>query len=112
MFEDEYNRIPFVIHAEQVTLENVEELAQVCDGSVEMRPSRMLGTLVNLPVIKLKDQNRTKFLEATLGCWIVRLKGSYRIYKPAQFEATFVKKDVADAVQELQILPVPVQVGV
>ena len=84
-------RKPFPIQFEQVTLENIHEVAAWCKGTVEMRPQRMLGTPVELPVIKIKGQGdqRNKFFDATLGCYVVELKGSFRVYKPAQFEASF-----------------------
>jgi len=42
-------------------------------------------------VIKIQGQgdNRGKEFTATLGCYIVELKGSFRVYKPQQFESSF-----------------------
>jgi len=91
---DEYDRAPFTVNAKQVTLDNIEELAQICGGVIEKRDAKMLGAIVQLPIIRLKGtgDNRGKTFEATLGCWIVELKGSYRVYKEAQFQASFVKR--------------------
>lgn len=84
-------RKPFPIRYEQVTLENIEEVAAWCKGTVEKREQRMLGTTVSLPVIKVRGQGdqRNKFFDAALGCYVVELKGSFRVYKPQQFEASF-----------------------
>lgn len=87
----QFTRKPFPVNAVQVTLQNVDEVAQWCGGDVALRPTKMMGTYTDLPVILLKGQgeNRGKDFEAALGCWIVELKGSFRSYKPQQFESSF-----------------------
>lgn len=87
----QYTRKPFPVDAVQVSLQNIEEVAAWCKGTVEQVPTRMLGTQTLLPCIKIQGQgeNREKQFVASLGCFIVELKGSYRVYKPAQFEASF-----------------------
>lgn len=88
----QFTRKPFPVAAVQVTLQNIEEVAEWSNGTIEYRPTRMMGTTTDLPVIRLKGQgegNRGKDFEAALGFWVVELKGSFRSYKPAVFEATF-----------------------
>jgi hypothetical protein len=87
----QFTRKPFPVNAVQVGLDNVHELAEWCGGKVEMKATKMMGTTTDLPVIILEGQgeNRGKIFEAALGCWVVELKGSFRVYKPAQFEASF-----------------------
>lgn len=87
----QYTRKPFPVNAVQVTLTNVDEVAQWCRGIVQMESTKMLGTHTDLPVIKIQGQgdNRGKVFTASLGCFVVEQKGSYRVYKPAQFLATF-----------------------
>lgn len=87
----QFTRKPFPVNAVQVGLDNVHELADWCGGKVEMKATKMMGTTTDLPVIILEGQgeNRGKVFEAALGCWVVELKGSFRVYKPAQFEASF-----------------------
>lgn len=89
----QYTRKPFPVSAIQVTLQNIEKVAEWCKGTVEYRPTKMLGTTTDLPVIKIKGQDnssgRVRDAEAALGCYIVELKGSFRVYKPVQFEASF-----------------------
>lgn len=82
-------RKPFAVKFVEVTLANIEELAKWCGGTVEQRKTRMLGTTTELPVIVLVSKERGRRDEATLGCYIVGVKNSYRVYKPAVFEATF-----------------------
>lgn len=84
----QYTRKPFPVSAVQITLQNIEEVAKWCGGTIEQRPTKMLGTTTDLPIIRLKGA-RDKDFEAFLGCWIVELNGSFRGYKPIQFDATF-----------------------
>lgn len=84
----QYTRKPFPVSAVQVTLQNIEEVAQWCNGTIEYRPTKMMGTITDLPVIRLKGLGDKDF-EAALGFWVVELKGSFRSYKPAAFEGTF-----------------------
>lgn len=102
---EQYDRTPFSVNAKQITLGNIEELAQICGGTIEERDAKMLGAVVKLPVIRVKGtgDNRGKTFEATLGCWIVELKGSYRVYKEGQFKASFVKKPVPTDAELLQL---------
>lgn len=87
----QYTRKPFPVAAVQVTLQNIDQVAEWCKGTIEQRPTKMMGTETLLPIIRLKGQgdNRGKDFEAALGCWVVELKGSFRSYKPAQFDASF-----------------------
>jgi hypothetical protein len=90
---EEYNRKTFVVTAAQVTLENIAEIALRCGGDVETIPTKVMGTEMLLPCIKLNrsDREGSKYV-ATLGCYVVELNGSFRVYKPAQFHASFEKK--------------------
>lgn len=118
----EYTRKTFPVNAVQVTLENIEQVADWCKGAIEQVETKMLGTVAMLPVIKLKGQgeNRGKDFVATLGCYVVEFKGSFRVYKPVQFDASFeervyqdepgsnaeAKKFFTDEVQEEEKQPV------
>ena len=86
-------RKPFPVKIVQVTLQNIEEVAAWCKGTIEQRPTRMLGTTTDLPVIILDGRSSStphpRIFEAALGCWIVELHGSFRSYKPLQFESSF-----------------------
>lgn len=92
-------RKPFPVKVIQVTLQNIEAVAEWCNGTIEQRPTRMLGTTTDLPVIKIQGQgdHRNKQFEAALGCWVVGLNGSFRSYKPLQFDAAF---DVLPSLEE------------
>lgn len=91
----EYTRKTFSVNAVELSLENYQEVAKWCGGVVEMVPTRLIGVLTNLPVVKIPGQGSNKGPEpvATLGCYIVELQGSFRVYKPAQFNNSFDEKE-------------------
>jgi hypothetical protein len=91
MTRTEYVRKSFSVVAEEVNFENVHEVAAWCKGTVVMETTKLMGTETKLPVIVLKGQgdNRGKEFKATLGCFVVELKGSFRVYKNAQFFSSF-----------------------
>lgn len=91
MKTDKFERISFTVNAVQVTLENHLEVAEWCKGTVTQRATRILGADAMLPVILIKGtgDNRGKTFEAALNCWVVELRGSFRSYKPLQFDSAF-----------------------
>lgn len=88
---EKYDRRPFSVEAVQVNFENVHEVAKWCKGDVIKQKTKMLGIDTDVPAVRFEGQgdNRGKSFVATLGCYIVELKGNFRVYKPAAFDATF-----------------------
>jgi len=80
-----------------------------CGGTIEQRPTKMMGTTTDLPVIMVPGvgEHRGESFPAALGCVIVEFKGSFRVYKPQQFQQAFdpVKKTVVlgNTIQEMTI---------
>lgn len=87
----EYVRKVFTVNAVKVDFENYREVAEWCKGTLDKQKTRMMGTEADLPVIKIKGvgENRGKEFVAGIGCWVVELNGSYRVYKEPQFFASF-----------------------
>lgn len=92
---EKYDRRPFSVEAVQVNFENVHEVAEWCKGTVIKQKTKMLGIDTDVPAVRFEGQgdNRGKSFVATLGCYIVELKGNFRVYKPAAFGATFQLAD-------------------
>lgn len=88
---EKYDRKPFSVLAVQVNFENVHEVADWCKGTVIKQKAKMLGVNTDVPAVQLQGQgdSRGKAFIATLGCYIVELKGSFRVYKPGQFDSAF-----------------------
>lgn len=102
----QYTRKPFPVNAVQVSLADIDAIAEWCKGTIELVPTKMLGTETPLPVIKIQGQgdNRGKEFTATLGCYVVEQKGSFRVYKPSQFDASFelMEDDVDKTERQVQ----------
>ena len=106
----EYVRKTFPVVAVEVTLKNIEEVAEWCKGTIEEVPTKMMGTETLLPVIKIQGTgvNRGQEYIASLGSFVVELKGSFRSYKPAQFFGAFEEK-VKDDREAKQLLATATQ---
>lgn len=99
---EKYDRKPFSVMAVQVTFENVYDVAKWCKGTIVEQKTKMLGVDTAIPSIQVEGQGDTrgKSFVATLGCYVVELKGSFRVYKPASFTSTFQKSGDADVFVE------------
>lgn len=93
-----YDRKPFSVKAVQVDFKNVNEVAEWCNGTVITQEIKMLGVKTEVPAIRLEGQgdNRGKSFIASLGCYVVEFKGSFRVYKPQYFDDSFVKAQVEE----------------
>jgi hypothetical protein len=93
-----FTRKPFAVNAVQVTLQNIQEVAEWCNGTIEYRQTKMMNTTIDLPFIVLKGLSNTRGQdpEAAFGHWVVELKGKFRTYKPQQFETTFEEVSTPD----------------
>jgi hypothetical protein len=96
MLIGKYDRRPFSVLAVQVDFENVDAVAEWCKGTVIKQKTKLMGVETDVPAIRVEGQgdNRGKSFVATLGCYIVELNGSFRVYKPASFHSTFEKAEV------------------
>lgn len=102
----EYVRKPFPVKAVQVDFQNAYQVAEWCKGSVVLRKTRLLGGAgkgeMDLPTVVFKGTGdyRDKEFVAGMGDWIVELRGNFRVFKKAQFKATFEpapKKEIEKA---------------
>jgi hypothetical protein len=99
---EKYDRKPFSVDAVQVRFDNIAEIAEWCKGEIITQKTKMLGVETDVPAIRVAGQgdNRGKYFVASLGCYVVELKGSFRVYKPAQFDASFEKAGEISEQQE------------
>jgi len=89
-----YTRRGFDVEATQITFENVEDVAKWSGGTVEKRPTKLMGTEAELPVVSLKGVgvDHGNYYIGYLNCWVVKMNKTFRIYKPDQFKRTFLPK--------------------
>lgn len=88
----QYMRKTFSVNVVEVSLENIEEAAAWCEGTVEWDTVKVMGSETKLPFIKMKSQDAT----ASLGSLLVELNGRFRVYKASSFNASFDPKPVVD----------------
>lgn len=102
----EFVRKPFPVTAVQVDFANAYEVAEWCKGTVVLKKTRLMGGAgkgeMDLPTVVFKGTGdyRDKEFVAGLGDWVVELRGNFRVFKKAQFRATFdpaPKKEVVQA---------------
>lgn len=104
----EFVRKPFPVKAVEVNFQNAYEVAEWCRGRVELKKTRLMGGAgkgeMDLPTVVFKGtgDNRDKEFTAGLGDWVVELRGNFRMFKKAQFKATFepvkVEEDETDRI--------------
>lgn len=89
-----YDRKVFTVHAVELTLQNYEKVAEWAGGEVKFVPTKMMGTTAELPTVAIKGtgEHRKKIYTATLGCFVVELKGHFRVYKPVAFWSAFQER--------------------
>lgn len=107
----EFVRKPFPVTAVQVDFQNAYKVAEWCGGQVELKETRLLGGAgkgkMDLPTVTFKGTGdyRDKIFTAGLGDWVVELRGNFRVFKKAQFRATFdpaPKKDEEQLPEEIR----------
>lgn len=89
-FKD-YDRKPFSVRAVEVTYKNIEQIAELTNGTMDTKTTRLIGAETELPIVRIQGQGDDKGKEfvAELGCFLVELRGRFRVYKPAQFRSVF-----------------------
>lgn len=86
-----YFRRPFDVNAVEVTPDNAQEVADWCGGTVAQGDYKHSKYKIQLPVVKVPGNgpNKGKAVDARIGYFVVEHNGSFRVYRPKQFEETF-----------------------
>jgi hypothetical protein len=86
-----YFRRPFEVNAVEVTPDNAQEVADWCGGTVAQGEYKHSKYKIQLPVVKVPGNgpNKGKAVDARIGYFVVEHNGSFRVYRPKQFEETF-----------------------
>jgi hypothetical protein len=120
----EFVRKPFPVKAVEVNFQNAYDVAEWCRGRVELKKTRLMGGAgkgeMDLPTVVFQGtgDNRDKEFTAGLGDWVVELRGNFRVFKKAQFKATFEpnepakkhltdldKEEIAEVLKEKELSP-------
>jgi hypothetical protein len=86
-----HTRRPFDVNVVEVTPENVEQVAEWCGGTVAQGEYRHSKYKIQLPVVKVPGNgpHKGKSVDARIGYFVVEHNGSFRVYRPKQFEESF-----------------------
>lgn len=87
----QYFRRPFDVNAVEVTPDNAEQVAEWCGGTVAQGDYKHSKYKIQLPVVKVPGNgpHKGKTVDARIGYFVVEHNGSFRVYRPQQFEQTF-----------------------
>lgn len=84
-------RRTFDVNVVEVTPSNAQEVADWCGGEVTIGDYKHSKFKIQLPVVKVPGNgpNKGKTVDARVGHFVVEHNGSFRVYRPKQFEETF-----------------------
>lgn len=93
MKPSKYTRKTFVVEAIQVTEENIEAVAQWCQGTVLEKPAK--GKSPIRPYIKVRVHHplSERQTEAYVGDWVLYAGSGYKVYTAKAFPACFDAMD-------------------
>ena len=80
----QYARKPFVIDAVRVTAENIEEVAEWCEG--EVRTKKDASKYIKVAVQRPMNDRQTM---AFAGDWVLKAGMGFKVYTQKAFEASF-----------------------
>lgn len=84
-------RKPFPVIAVQVTMDNLEQTAKWCKGTVGKDIVKMMGSSVELPCVIVPGNGPSKGqgTSAIVGMYVVEHRGAFRAYRADQYASTF-----------------------
>jgi len=80
---DSYVRKPFNVDAKRVTSANLEELAELCGGTIQHDTK---GKCIEVPVKKVLDRSQRL---AHPGDWLLKYQGGWKVYNNRAFRSSF-----------------------
>lgn len=92
MKTQKFERKPFTLEAVQVTPDNIEEVAEWCNG--EILENRDKGEHMSRKYISAKTTNPRdkRQSQAYLGDWVTKSGRSFKFYTPTAFAKNFTLK--------------------
>jgi len=89
MKTEKFIRKPFAVDAIQVTSENMQEVAQWCQGEIlttEASEKRPAENYINVRVVRPLSPRQTR---AFVGDWVLYSGTGYKVYTPKAFDRGF-----------------------
>jgi replicative superfamily II helicase len=92
-----YVRKPLIVDAVQVTVENFEELADWCQGSIvnndKSEPVEEVDPSIQHIHVRVHNPRSERQTKAFVGDWILYTERGYKIYNTKAFTGTFAPYD-------------------
>lgn len=84
-----YNRKPFQVEAVQVTVDNLEKVAEWCQGilDTDFHPEDEVGKVFIR--VKVKHPLNARQTKAYLGDWVLKAGEGFKVYNDVAFEKSF-----------------------
>lgn len=82
---DKYQRRPFFVEAVKVTVDNMREVAEWCNGSI------IETTKETYIKVKVKRPTNHRQTTALIGDWVLSSEYGYKVFSPRNFDLKFAK---------------------
>lgn len=87
METQKYIRKPFEVEAVQVTEENIEAVAEWCDGKIEFETD--VPGSKQLIRVKVKHPLNARQTKAYVGDWVLKAGEGFKVYNQVAFDKSF-----------------------
>ena len=91
-----WQRKPFFVEAVQVTEENIEAIAEWCNGRLTPIKKEGDGNNVRFIKVNVKNPMTARQTKAFVNDWVLRSGDSFKVYKHESFLKVFDKTDLVD----------------
>ena len=91
-----WQRKPFFVEAVQVTEENIEAIAEWCNGRLTPIKNEGDGNNVRFIKVNVKNPMTARQTKAFPGDWVLKSNDSFKVYKHESFLKVFDKTDLVD----------------
>ena len=95
-----WQRKPFFVEAVQVTEENIEAIAEWCNGRLTPIKNEGNGNPVSFIKVHVKNPMTARQTKAFVNDWVLRSGDSFKVYKHESFLKVFDKTDFTEVPQE------------
>lgn len=97
-----WQRKPFFVEAVQVTEENIEAIAEWCNGRLTPIKKEGDGNNVRFIKVNVKNPMTARQTKAFVNDWVLRSGDSFKVYKHESFLKVFDKTELSEIPSEAE----------
>lgn len=97
-----WQRKPFFVEAVQVTEENIEAIAEWCNGRLTPIKNEGAGNTVCFIKVNVKNPMTARQTKAFVNDWVLRSGDSFKVYKHESFLKVFDKTELSEIPSEAE----------